>query len=580
MKDGLSGAPSTWRTEVTGTKHVIAAGHHMAAQAGFEILEAGGNAIDAGVAAGIALGVLESEMVNVAGVAPIMIYLADSRKVITISGLGTWPQAATLEMFVETHGGHIPPGLLRTVVPAAPDAWITALEQYGTMGFGEVAASAIRFAADGFPMYPFMAERITERAADFSRWPSNADIYLPGGQPPNAGDLFLQTDLARSLQYMADEEQAAAGKGRLAGLQAARHAFYRGDLAATIVDFHRQHGGLLTMEDMANFRVGIEAPVHIGFAGVDVYTCGPWCQGPALLQMLGILDGIDLHELGHNSPAYLHTLIEAMKLSLADREHFYGDPRFVDVPMDALLHPAYARERRDLICADAASPALPAPGNPGSCESTGAPTANGSAAGQPDTSLDTSYVCVVDGNGNAFSATPSDVSYDTPVIPGTGVCPSSRGSQSWAAPGHASCVAPGKRPRLTPCPALAIAPGEFVMPLGTPGGDVQTQAMLQTLLNVIVFGMNPQQAVEHPRVATRSAPNSFEPHAAEPGKINLESRLPTATGAQLAQLGHGVDWWPESSWRAGSVCMIRADQKTGMMQGASDFRRQAYALGW
>ena len=546
---------------------MIAAGHHLAAQAGFEILEAGGNAIDAGVAAGIALGVLESEMVNVAGVAPIMICLASSRKVITISGLGTWPGAATLELFVETHGGHIPPGLLRTVVPAAPDAWITALEEYGTMSFSDVAASAIRFAADGFSMYPFMAERITERAEDFRRWPSNADIYLPDGQPPKVGELFVQTDLARSLQFMADEEQAAASQGRPAGLRAARHAFYCGDLANTIVDFHRQHGGLLTMEDMAGFRVGIEAPAHTRFAGVDVYACGPWCQGPALLQMLAILDGIDLGELGHNSPAYLHTLIEAMKLSFADRERYYGDPRFVDVPMDALLSADYAAQRRALI-GGSASPALPPAGNPSA------------ASGSPNTSLDTSYVCVVDGDGNAFSATPSDVSYDTPVIPGTGLCPSSRGSQSWAVPGHASCVAPGKRPRLTPCPSLAIMEGEFVMPLGTPGGDVQTQAMLQTFLNVIVFGMSPQEAVEHPRVGTWSAPNSFAPHAALPGRINLESRLPAATGDQLAEWGHDVEWWPQASWRAGSVCMIRSDQRTGVMRGASDHRRQAYVIGW
>ena len=302
-----------------------------------------------------------------------MIYLADSRQVITISGLGTWPQTTTLEMFVETHGGHIPPGLLRTVVPAAPDAWITALEQYGTMGFGDVAASAIRFAADGFPMYPFMAERITERADDFRRWSSNAQIYLPGGHPPNVGDLFRQTDLARSLQYMADEEQAAAGEGRAAGLQAARHAFYSGDLAATIVDFHRQHDGLLTIEDMAGFRVGIEAPVHTRFAGVDVYACGPWCQGPALLQMLSILEGIDLSELGHNSPAYLHTMIEAMKLSLADRERFYGDPRFVEVPR--CWTPATprsevrssARAQHHQHCpqpATRAAPSLPAPQSP------------------------------------------------------------------------------------------------------------------------------------------------------------------------------------------------------------------------
>lgn len=580
MKEQFAGTPATWRTEVTGTKHMIAAGHHMAAQAGFEILESGGNAVDAGVAAGIALGVLESEMVNVAGVAPIMIYLANSGRVVTISGLGTWPRAATLELFVEAHGGHIPPGILRTVVPAAPDAWITALEEFGTMSFGDVASAAICFAGEGFPMYPLMAECIADRAEEFGRWPSTANIYLPGGHPPNPGDLFKQTDLARSLQYMVDEERTAATQGREAGLQAARRAFYRGDLASTIVDFHRQHDGLLTMEDLSGFRVGIEDPVRCTYHGIDVYTCGPWCQGPALLQMLGILDGIDLGALGHNSPAYLHTVIEAMKLAFADRERFYGDPRFVDVPMDALLDSDYGASRRALIRAGTASPTLPPPGDPVGLMNTGDSDPSADEPGDANTLLDTSYVCAVDGDGNAFSATPSDVSYDAPVVPGTGMCPSSRGSQSWAIPGHPSCVAPGKRPRLTPCPGLAIKPGEFVLPLGTPGGDVQTQAMLQTLLNVVAFGMNPQQAVEQPRVATWSAPNSFEPHTAKPGRITLESRLPVSTGDQLGQWGHDVDWWPQACWRAGSVCMIKADCETGVIMGASDFRRQAFVLGW
>ena len=560
---------------------MIAAGHHMAAQAGFEILEAGGNAVDAGVAAGISLGVLESEMVNVAGVAPMMIYCARTQEVFTISGLGTWPQAATLELFAERHGGRIPPGILRTVVPAAPDAWITALEHYGTMGFGEVAAAAIRLASEGFPMYPLMTARIAENVDDFRRWPSTAAIYLPGGVPPRVGEVFVQTDLGRSLQYMADQEAATLGRGRTAGLQAARNAFYRGDLAGTIVDYHREHGGLLTMEDLAAFRVDIEKPVCTRFAGVEVYACGPWCQGPVLLQMLNILDGFDLQELGHNSPAYLHTLIEAMKLAFADRERFYGDPRFVDVPMEALLSANYAAARRPLLRTDEAWPGLPPAGDPLALKATapdgGAPLPATAAAG---TGLDTSYTCAVDAEGNIFSATPSDVANDTPVIPGTGFCPSSRGSQSWAVPGHASCVAPGKRPRLTPNPGLAIKPGEFALPYGTPGGDIQPQAMLQTLLNVVVFGMDLQEAVEQPRVGTLSFPNSFEPHAYMPGRINLESRLAAETGDQLAARGHDVDWWPDVSWKAGSVCMIKADQQTGVKHGAADPRRQSYAMGW
>ncbi len=579
-EDG-AGSMATWRPEVMGTRHVVAAGHHMAAQAGFAILEAGGNAVDAGVASCVALAVLQSEMVNVAGVAPMMIYCARTQEVITISGLGSWPRAATLELFAAEHGGRIPQGILRTVIPAAPAAWIRALQHYGTMGFGEVAAAAIDLAARGFPMYPLMAARIAENAADFRRWPSSAAIYLPGGAPPRVGEIFVQADLARSLQYMADQERAALKGGRVAGLQAARDAFYRGDLGRTIVAYHRQHGGLLSMEDLAEFRVGIESPVCTRFAGMQVYACGPWCQGPVLLQMLNILDGVDLRGLGHNSPAYLHHLLEAMKLAFADRERFYGDPRFVDVPMAALLSADYAALRRSLCRPGEAWPGLPPPGDPlagratASAEGTIQPAARDAGPG-----LDTSYTCAVDAAGNIFSATPSDVANDTPVIPGTGFCPSSRGSQSWAVPGHASCVAPGKRPRLTPNPGLAIKPGEFALPYGTPGGDIQPQAMLQTLLNVAVFGMELQEAVEQPRVGTLSFPNSFEPHAYMPGRINLESRLAAATGDQLAAWGHDVDWWPEGSWRAGSVCMIKTDQQTGVKRGAADPRRQSYAIGW
>ena len=571
---------TTWRPEITGTRHVIAAGHPMAAQAGLAILEAGGNAIDAGVASCVALAVLQSEMVNVAGVAPMMIYSAKTKEVVTISGLGTWPQAATPELFVKRYGGRIPPGVLRTVVPAAPDAWITALEHYGTLGFGDVAAAAIRLAREGFPMYPLMTERIAEQADDFRRWPSSAQIYLPGGAPPRVDEVFVQADLGRSLQYMADQEAAALRRGRAAGLQAARHAFYRDDLAATIVDYHREHGGLLTREDMAAFRVGLEKPVRTCFGGVDVYACGPWCQGPVLLQMLNLLDGAELKEMGHNSPAYLHTLIEAMKLAFADRERYYGDPRLVDVPMEALLSADYAALRRPLIRADQAWPGLPPAGDP----LAGAPTVSDDAplstSTETGSGLDTSYTCAVDAAGNVFSATPSDVANDTPVIPGTGFCPSSRGSQSWAVPGHAACVAPGKRPRLTPNPGLAIKPGEFALPYGTPGGDIQPQAMLQTLLNVVVFGMGLQEAVEQPRAGTWSFPNSFEPHSYMPGRINLESRLATSTGDRLASLGHEVEWWPEVSWRAGSVCMTKANQKTGVLHGAGDPRRQSYAVGW
>ena len=574
--------PAPMRPLIAGTRHVVVAGHALAAHAGFAILEAGGNAIDAGVGAAIALAVVESELVNVAGVAPMIIRLAETGEVVTIDGLGHWPAAMTPDLFMREHGGQIPEGILRTVVPAAPAAWITALERYGTLGFGDVAGAAIRFAGDGFVMYPLMAELIAKNADSLRRWPANEAIYLPGGSPPEPGDRFVQTDLAGTLQYMADEERAAASKGRQAGLAAARDAFYRGDIAAAIVAYHNAEGGLLGAADLADFAVEVAPPVSVPFADGDIYTCGPWCQGPALAQTLGMLSGIDLAAMGHNSPDYVHTVAEALKLAFADRERYYGDPRFVDVPIEGLLSAAYAEERRRLIRPDVAWSGMAPAGDPRvlAAEASAAGSAPVAAAGAPRAPLDTSYVSAVDGTGNVFSATPSDIAFDTPVIPGTGLCVSSRGSQSWGDPDHPSSVAPGKRPRLTPNPALAIDRQGGVTAVGTPGGDVQVQAMVQALLNVKVFGMNAQVAVEAPRFAVYSFPDSFAPHETYAGRLNLEAAIADSAGTALADLGHDVHAWPEKIWLAGSVCMLRTDPVSGIHNGAADPRRTGYALGW
>jgi gamma-glutamyltranspeptidase/glutathione hydrolase len=563
---------------ITGARHMISAGHYLAAEAGAAILEAGGNVVDAGVAAGIALGVVHSDQVQFSGVAPMIIHLADRDETVTIAGLGGWPRAARLETFVEQHGGAIPPGVLRTVVPAAPDAWILALERYGTLSFGEVAAAAIRYARDGFTMHPVMAYYIERNADGYRRWPANAAIWLSGGRPPREGELLVQADLARSLQFMADEERAASRQGRAAGLRAARDAFYRGDLAAVMVRYHRDNGGWLTADDLASYRSEIGPPVRTTFGGLEVLACGPWCQGPVLLQMLSLLEGVDLKALGHNTLAYVHLVTEAMKLSFADRERYYGDPRLVEVPMDALLAPAYAAERRRLI-GERAWPEMPPAGSihaPAAAPRAPEPaTAGGNLDGG-----DTSYVCVVDRRGNAFSATPSDSSWDGPVIPGLGFVPSTRGSQSWAVPDHASCVAPGKRPRLTPNPALARRGREWIMPFGAPGGDLQPQGMLQVFLNHTVFGMSIQEAVEAPRFVTHSFPGSFEPHPYHPGRLDLERSIGEATGEALAARGHRVQWLPDLSIATAGVCAISADLERGILSGGADPRRAARAIGW
>jgi gamma-glutamyltranspeptidase/glutathione hydrolase len=565
-----------------GTHGMVSSGHYLASLAGERVLAHGGNAIDAGVAAGLCLCVLQTDMVNFAGVAPIMVYLADQERVVTISGLGRWPQAASVAYFQEHCSGRIPLGVLRCVTPGAPDAWITALAEYGTMSLGEVMHEAIRLADEGFPMHPFMASNLREAAAQVRQWPSSAAIFLPNGRLPEAGEIFAQRDLARTMRRLVEAEAGTRLQGRKAGFQAARDAFYRGDIAREIAAFYQAEGGLLTYEDLAAFRVQIEEPVRASFHAYDIYTCGPWCQGPALAQVLTLLAGYDLKALGHNSPAYVHLLTEALKLVYADRERYYGDPEFVDVPMLAMLSREYAAARRQLLQSDKAAPGMPPAGDPWNGNGTAAPWGRETltpAAAATET-LDTSYVCAVDQHGNIFSATPSDGCLSAPITPGTGLGISTRGSQSWAVQGHASAVAPGKRPRLTPCPAIIFKDGKPFMPLGTPGGDVQCQAMLQVFLNIAVFSMEPQAAIEAPRFATYSYPGSFEPHDYHPGELRLERRLVTQVGDTLAGKGHQVVTWPDWTWRAGAVCTITIDRERGLLAAGADPRRMSYAIGW
>lgn len=564
---------------VIGHHYMAAAGQYLATEAAHAILRAGGNAIDAGVAGGIALGVVHSDQVQFSGVAPMLIYLADRDETVSIAGLGWWPKALDIETFIRDHNGTIPMGLQRTVVPAAPDAWILALQRYGTMSFGEVAASAIRYARDGFPVHSVMATFLQDKVEDYRRWPQNVAIFHRDGKPLEEGDRLVQADLGRTIQYMADQEKAASDKGREAGLAAARDAFYRGDIARTIAKYHCENGGLLTEQDLAEYRSEIEQPLSYRFKGTEVMSCGPWCQGPVLLQMLSMLNEVDLKSLGHNSKEYVHLLAEVMNLCFADRERYYGDPRFVDVPMATLLSRDYAQDRLRTIRNDSAFGEMPPAGSvPG--HAAGHVRKPSVAVGEPGLPGDTSYVCVVDSHGNAFSATPSDVSWESPVIPGLGLCPSSRGSQSWGDPGHTSVAAPGKRPRLTPNPAMAMRKGEFLMPFGSPGGDLQPQGMLQVLLNHLVFGMDIQQSVEAPRFITRNFPDSFEPHTYYPGRLDIEQGIGRPVGEALAAMGHQVNWLPDLSLKTAGVCAISADLLGGKLYGAADPRRTGRAMGW
>ena len=558
------------RPTVYGTRHAVSAGHYLAASAGFSILEAGGNAIDAGVAAGIALGVLQPDLVNFAGVAPILIRLADG-SVESIAGLGWWPKAIPADLFMRCHAGRIPDGVLRTVVPAAPDAWITALRRHGTMRFADVAASAIRFAGEGFSVYPLLERSILSHAAEYRRWASNRAVFLPNGRAPKAGERFVQSDLAATIQFMADQD-LAAGPDRLAGLAAAHHAFYRGDIARAIVRFQEQEGGYLSMSDMAEYSSAIEPVVRRRWRGHELITCGAWCQGPALQQALALVEHVGIGGLAHNSADYLHKIVECLNLALADREYYFGDPRFVDVPVDHLLDPATIARRAAAFRENQAFGKMPAP--------LDLPDRwlVGSAAELPKVEADTSYCCAIDRWGNAFGATPSDGSGNVPVVPGLGISPSGRGSQSRPDPGHPAGVAPGKRPRLTPNPAMLVTDKGGVMPFGTPGGDVQIQAMLQVLLNVMHFGMDVQTAIEAPRVASYSFPSSFAPFEYFPGRLAVEGRIDRATQDALAARGHTIQEWPEWTWLAGSVEAILTDPVGGMMGAGADPRRPAYAI--
>jgi len=568
------------RPDLMSLHHVVVSGHYMTAQAGFQVLEAGGNAIDAGVAVGIATSVVECEFVGFGGIAPSMIYLAENDEIVTLSGIGKWPKAVSSEFFHDNHGGRIPAGLLRTVVPAAPDTWITALEKYGTMSFGEVAAAAIRFARDGFPMYPMMRERFEGDAENFAKWPTSGAIFLPNGRLPAIGKTFVQSDLGATLQYLADEEAAQAGNGREAGLGAARDAFYKGDVAAKIVQHQKDNGGLMTADDMAGFHVTIDPPCHTRFGDIDLYGCGPLSQGPMLLETLGILGGVDLAAMGHNSPQYIHTVVEALKLAAADREAYFGDPLFVDVPVEELLSEDYLAARRKMIRPGEAWPGLPPAGAAGGAEPSPWEPDPSSVPVPAEASLETSYFCVMDRHGNIFSATPSDGITKTPIVEGTGLNASMWGSRGYTGANHPSNVAPGKRTKMSSNPAIAIRKGKSITAFGSPGAEVIGQAMSQVFLNVNVFGMDLQAAVEAPRFASYSWPASTLPHTYKPARLNLEGAVGKDIGNALAGLGHDIEWWPYRKWSAGSVCTISKDVDTGIMHTGAGPRRMAYAIGW
>jgi gamma-glutamyltranspeptidase/glutathione hydrolase len=561
-------------------RHAVVSGHYWASQAGLQVLEAGGNAVDAGVATGLAINVLESQFTGFGGVAPIMVRVGGRTRV--IRGVGPWPAAADITLFHRRYGGAIPDGILHTVIPAAPANWIEALRRWGTMSFGDVAGAAIRFARDGFPVYPFFHDIIADKAGEIARWPSTAAIYLPNGSAPAVGTIFRQTELAATLRFMADQENAQAGGDRLAGLAAAHDAFYRGDITRVIARFHQEQGGWLTARDLAGFTARVEPPTRVRFQDYDVYGCGAWSQGPMVQEALNILGGFDLRALGHNSAAYIHAVAEALKLAAADREAYFGDPEQESVPLDALLSPEHARQRCALFDPARAWDGMPPAGSVGG-RTPGAwrpdPSA-GSGAELVATKPETSFLCVIDRAGDVFAATPSDGTIGGPVVPGTGVTASMWGSRGYSGLDHPGRVGPGRHPRMSANPAIAVREGAVVMPFGSPGSEVLGQAMIQGFLNQVVFDMDPQSAVEAPRFASYSWPESTLPHKYRPGALCVEEDVGAGVVESLRALGHRVEVWPSRKYLAGSVVTIRHDLVNDVRWAGADPRRTAYAVGW
>jgi gamma-glutamyltranspeptidase/glutathione hydrolase len=365
-------------------------------------------------------------------------------------------------------------------------------------------------------------------------------------------------------------------------LRAVHDFFYCGQIAKAVTGYHEKNGGFVTAADLAGFEVPVESSISVRYRGYEVHACDVWCQGITLLETLKILEGYDLGGLGHNMPDYVHTVAAALNLSFGDREAYVGDPKFVRVPTAALLSDAYAARQRARIDLERAFGKMPDPGNPENTPATASGSAHAYAAARGNTGMapDTIYAGVMDRHGNAYSATLSDTTFDAPVIPGTGMVMSSRGQQSRLTPGHPARVAPGKRPRLTPSPAIALQDGKPFMCFGTPGGDVQTQSMLQVFLNVTQFGMQVQQAVEAQRFSSANFPNSFAPHDYFPGRLCIEEDMPNGVIEEMRKRGHDVEVLPRLPAKNGAVCAVMRDPRTGLRHAGADPRREAYALAW
>jgi gamma-glutamyltranspeptidase / glutathione hydrolase len=588
------------RPPVMGRNAGVSSGHPLTTAAAVEVLQKGGNAFDAGVAAMLVGAVVEQDLYGFGGEGLVLVYPRRERKVTSIVGQGWAPKGATIDWYTERGKTLNGEGLDPAVVPGAPHAALTVLERWGTMRFEDVAARAIEYARDGFPLRPRTASAI-ERERDFiEKWPTNTKVWLkPDGSLYNSGDTIKLSDLAATLTKMVEAERSAKRRGRAAGLAAARDRFYKGDIAREMVRFLRGHGAPFDESDFAEFFARVEEPASTTYRGYTVYKQAFNSQGPALLQALNILENFDLQKLAHNSADYLHVLVESLKLAYADRDSYYADPTFVKVPGKGLLSKEYAKLRAGQIDLRHAMPAQiagdPLPFDPEVREWSywvaGRPTTNphqpAPAADVPatDPSLkDTTHISVIDNDGNVFDATPSGGWIPGGVILGsTGVGLSTRGEQFWLDKSRAAQLRPRSRPRYTLTPSMVLRDGEPFLAIGTPGGDNQEQTILQALLNVLEFQdewyPNLHTAFEWPRLQTFHFLASFWPHQIELNRLDVEAGVGEEIVNDLRARGHNVRTVPPVSI-SGCATAVMIDPRTGHRFAGADPRRDCYAFAY
>ncbi len=594
----------TTRPVVMGTRGVVTSGHYLATAAGFRMMEQGGNAIDAAAAMCFCLNLLEPQSNGLAGEVPTLIYSARERKAYELSGMGWSAQAFTIDWCRE-HGIDLVPGdgYLPACVPAVVGTWAAALARFGSMSFSEVLQPAIELAENGYPVYDSLHNSLASNVDKFTElYPSTGEVYLPGGKAPGVGELHRNPDWAETLRVLCRAEEAAAGRGRIAGIEAARDAFYQGEIVERILDFigtpvedasGSAHAGLLSYEDFADWEAEFNEPPSVNYHGLDVHKCSSWTQGPVFLQQLTLLEGFELAAMGHNSADYLHTLIECAKLAFADREAHYGDPKFDNVPFDRLLSRAYTDERRALVGERASLDMRPGDVGGGFPVYATVDVAEDNrralqvaAREVRDLGLghahvgDTTHLDAVDHEGNMVAATPSGGWLGTsPVIRGLGFPLGTRGQMFYLNPARPNALAPRKRPRATLTPSLVTRHGEPFMVFGTPGGDGQDQWTLQFFLNHVHFGMNLQEALDAPTVHSVHFPSSFYPREAYPGRLVAEGRIDRAVLTELERRGHEVEI--TTDWANGKPMGIRYGGPGGVISGAvSPKGIIGHALGW